>query len=89
MESKSKKLMDRLRETQRRFGHRYKTELTYASWVKRFIRFHKFTAEADMVAAPDQAIEQFLRYLQGVEVDMSRIVSPLDNVTVSDQALFR
>ncbi len=63
VETPLKKLLARLRETQRRLGHRHNTELAYASWVKRFVRYHRFATEAELCATPNRSIEQFLRHL--------------------------
>ena len=40
MPSKSKKLLDRVRETIRLKHYSRKTEKTYVSWIRRFILFH-------------------------------------------------
>ena len=57
MTSPPKKLLDQLRETIRQRNYAYKTEQSYANWVRRFILFHNKRHPREMGVAE---IEAFL-----------------------------
>ena len=57
MPSKSKKLLDRVRETIRLKHYSRKTEKTYVSWIRRFILFHGKRHPKEM---GEREIEAFL-----------------------------
>ena len=57
MPSKSKKLLDRVRETIRLKHYARKTEKTYVSWIRRFILFHGKRHPEEM---GEREIEAFL-----------------------------
>jgi hypothetical protein len=57
MPSKSKKLLDRVRETIRLKHYYRKTEKTYISWIRRFILFHDKRHPEEM---GEREIEAFL-----------------------------
>ena len=60
----SSKFMPSLRAFIRARNLAYKTEKTYCQWIKRYIKYHKFTHPQDM---DGRHVEQFLHHLAVVE----------------------
>jgi integron integrase len=60
MERRSKKPLDRVRETIRRKHYSFRTERSYVSWIRRYILFHNKRHPQEMGRAE---IEAFLTYL--------------------------
>lgn len=57
------KFLQQVREKTRLVGLADATERTYTSWIKRFIRFHKFQSEAEISQSPREYIETYISYL--------------------------
>lgn len=55
--------LQRVREKTRAVGLADSTEQTYASWIKRFILFHKFQTEADIGRSLREDIETYISHL--------------------------
>lgn len=60
MDTKSPKLLDQVRETIRTKHYSYRTEQTYADWIKRFILFNNKRHPKDMGA---EEIQVYITYL--------------------------
>lgn len=60
MATKSKKLLDQVREAIRTKHYSYRTEQTYVQWIKRFVLFHKKRHPRDMGA---QEIQEYIYFL--------------------------
>ncbi len=58
--NKQPKLLDRMSHILRKKHYKKRTEESYVSWVRRFIRFHKVRHPKDMGV---REVEQFLTYL--------------------------
>lgn len=55
--------LQRVREKTRAAGLADATEQTYATWIKRYILFHKFQTEAEIGRVPRENIETFISHL--------------------------
>ncbi len=53
-------LLDEMRNLLRREGYAYSTENNYCDWVRRFVRFHRFTNREAMLIDVSNKVEQFL-----------------------------
>ncbi len=61
--SKSKTLLQEMKEVLRRQGYAYATENTYCDWVSRFVAFHKMKSRAAMLQTHEANVEVFLTHL--------------------------
>lgn len=59
--------LQRVREKSRSVGLADSTEQTYASWIKRYILFHKFQTELEIGRAPREDIETYIAHLTSVQ----------------------
>lgn len=57
------RLIVRLTKTIRQKGYSYATEKGYCNWIIRFIRFHKFKRENEMLSSHEDLIIKFLSFL--------------------------
>jgi integrase len=57
----NRKLMDQVREVLRYYHYAYRTEQTYCDWIKRFLKFYKFSRHPKEMGAAE--VEGFLSHL--------------------------